>query len=78
MIQREMIISRVRQRRVAERIQVSEQEVKNSPGVRPGQDAAVRRASRWHNILIPTPKAPTPKPSRMPLTVRLTRRLPAT
>ncbi len=44
-IRREMIISRVRQRRVAERVQVSEQEVKNFLRLRPGQDAAFRRTA---------------------------------
>ena len=44
-VRREMVISRVRQRRVAERIQVSEQEVKNFPRLGHGQDPAFRRVS---------------------------------
>ncbi|EPJ85741.1 MULTISPECIES: peptidylprolyl isomerase [Pseudomonas] len=53
-VRREMIISRVRQRRVAERIQVSEQEVKNF--LASGQGKA-QLSEEFHlaNILIATP-----------------------
>jgi peptidyl-prolyl cis-trans isomerase SurA len=53
-IRREMIISRVRQRRVAERIQVSEQEVKNFLASDLGK---MQFSEEFHlaNILIPTP-----------------------
>jgi len=55
-IRREMIISRVRQRRVAERIQVSEQEVKNFLASDLGK---VQLSEELHlaNILIPTPES---------------------
>ena len=53
-IKREMIISRVRQRRVAERVQVSEQEVKNFLASDLGK---MQLSEELHlaNILIPTP-----------------------
>jgi peptidyl-prolyl cis-trans isomerase SurA len=55
-IRREMIISRVRQRRVAERIQVSEQEVKNFLASDLGK---MQLSEEFHlaNILIPTPES---------------------
>jgi peptidyl-prolyl cis-trans isomerase SurA len=55
-IRREMIISRVRQRRVAERIQVSEQEVKNFLASDLGK---MQLSQEYHlaNILIPTPES---------------------
>ncbi|RON10479.1 molecular chaperone SurA [Pseudomonas brassicacearum] len=55
-VRREMIISRVRQRRVAERIQVSEQEVKNFLASDLGK---VQLSEELHlaNILIPTPES---------------------
>lgn len=55
-IRREMIISRVRQRRVAERIQVSEQEVKNFLASDLGK---MQLSEELHlaNILIPTPES---------------------
>ncbi|MGH8486160.1 MAG: SurA N-terminal domain-containing protein, partial [Pseudomonas sp.] len=54
-VRREMIISRVRQRRVAERIQVSEQEVKNFLASDMGK---MQLSEEFHlsNILIPTPE----------------------
>jgi peptidyl-prolyl cis-trans isomerase SurA len=54
-VRREMIISRVRQRRVAERIQVSEQEVKNFLASDLGK---MQLSEEFHlaNILIPTPE----------------------
>jgi peptidyl-prolyl cis-trans isomerase SurA len=53
-IRREMIISRVRQRRVAERIQISEQEVKNFLASDMGK---MQMSEEYHlaNILIATP-----------------------
>jgi peptidyl-prolyl cis-trans isomerase SurA len=53
-VRREMIISRVRQRRVAERIQVSDQEVKNFLA---SDMAKAQFSEEFHlaNILIPTP-----------------------
>ena len=51
-----MIISRVRQRRVAERIQVSEQEVKNFLASDMGK-MQMSEEYRLANILIPTPEA---------------------
>ena len=54
-VQREMIISRVRQRRVAERIQVSEQEVKNFLASDMGK-MQLSEEFRLANILIPTPE----------------------
>ena len=53
-VRREMIISRVRQRRVAERIQVSEQEVKNFLASDLGK-AQLSEEYHLANILIPTP-----------------------
>lgn len=53
-VRREMIISRVRQRRVAERIQVSEQEVKNFLASDMGK-AQLSEEFRLANILIATP-----------------------
>ncbi|MFK8330469.1 peptidylprolyl isomerase SurA [Pseudomonas sp. BJa5] len=54
-VRREMIISRVRQRRVAERIQVSEQEVKNFLNSDQGK-MQLSEEYRLANILIPTPE----------------------
>ena len=54
-VRREMIISRVRQRRVAERIQVSEQEVKNFLASDMGK-MQLSEEFRLANILIPTPE----------------------
>ncbi|MDD2059164.1 peptidylprolyl isomerase [Pseudomonas sp. GD03860] len=54
-VRREMIISRVRQRRVAERIQVSEQEVKNFLASDLGK-MQLSEEFRLANILIPTPE----------------------
>ncbi|MBV4506656.1 peptidylprolyl isomerase [Pseudomonas sp. BW13M1] len=54
-IKREMVISRVRQRRVAERIQVSEQEVKNFLNSDLGK-MQMSEEYRLANILIPTPE----------------------
>ena len=55
-VRREMVISRVRQRRVAERIQVSEQEVKNFLASDLGK---MQLSQEYHlaNILIPTPES---------------------
>jgi peptidyl-prolyl cis-trans isomerase SurA len=55
-VRREMVISRVRQRRVAERIQVSEQEVKNFLASDLGK---MQLSEEFHlaNILIPTPES---------------------
>jgi len=55
-VKREMIISRVRQRRVAERIQVSEQEVKNFLNSDMGK-MQMSEEYRLANILIPTPES---------------------
>nr|WP_178117937.1 peptidylprolyl isomerase [Pseudomonas sp. R5(2019)] len=55
-VRREMIISRVRQRRVAERIQVSEQEVKNFLASDAGK-MQLSEEFRLANILIPTPES---------------------
>ncbi|MGX1124006.1 peptidylprolyl isomerase SurA [Pseudomonas sp. HLS-6 TE3448] len=55
-VRREMIISRVRQRRVAERIQVSEQEVKNFLASDLGK-MQLSEEFRLANILIPTPES---------------------
>ena len=55
-VRREMIISRVRQRRVAERIQVSEQEVKNFLASDLGK-VQLSEEYRLANILIPTPES---------------------
>ncbi|MDD2055675.1 peptidylprolyl isomerase SurA [Pseudomonas putida] len=55
-VRREMIISRVRQRRVAERVQVTEQEVKNFLASDLGK---MQLSEEFHlaNILIPTPES---------------------
>src|SRR5690606_41655417 len=53
-IRREMIINRVRQRRVAERIQVSEQEVKNFLASDLGK-MHLTEEYRLANIMIPVP-----------------------
>ncbi len=55
-VRREMVISRVRQRRVAERIQVSEQEVKNFLASDLGK-MQLSEEFRLANILIPTPES---------------------
>lgn len=55
-VRREMVISRVRQRRVAERIQVSEQEVKNFLASDLGK-MQLSEEYRLANILIPTPES---------------------
>jgi peptidyl-prolyl cis-trans isomerase SurA len=55
-VRREMVISRVRQRRVAERIQVSEQEVKNFLASDLGK-MQLSQEYRLANILIPTPES---------------------
>ena len=55
-VRREMIISRVRQRRVAERIQVTEQEVKNFLASDLGK-MQLSEEFRLANILIPTPES---------------------
>ncbi|MCX7078063.1 MAG: peptidylprolyl isomerase SurA [Pseudomonas sp.] len=55
-VRREMIISRVRQRRVAERVQVSEQEVKNFLASDLGK-MQLSEEFRLANILIPTPES---------------------
>jgi peptidyl-prolyl cis-trans isomerase SurA len=57
-VRREMIISRVRQRRVAERIQVSDQEVKNFLASDMGK-AQFSEEFHLANILIPTPDSAT-------------------
>jgi peptidyl-prolyl cis-trans isomerase SurA len=54
-VRREMVISRVRQRRVAERIQVSEQEVKNFLASDMGK-AQLSQEYHLANILIATPE----------------------
>ncbi len=58
-IRREMVISRVRQRRVAEHIQVTDQEVSNFLASDLGQ---MQLAEEYHlaNILIPVPDAASP------------------
>lgn len=55
-IRREMIISRVRQRRIAERVQVSNQEVENFLASDLGQ-LQLAEEYRLANILIPVPEA---------------------
>ena len=55
-VRREMVISRVRQRRVAERIQVSEQEVKNFLASDMGK-MQLSEEFRLANILVPTPES---------------------
>lgn len=58
-VRREMIISRVRQRRVAERVQVSEQEVKNFLASDLGK-MQLSEEYRLANILIPVPDSASP------------------
>lgn len=58
-VRREMIISRVRQRRVAERIQVTDQEVQNFLASDLGQ-MQLSEDYRLANILIPVPEASSP------------------
>jgi peptidyl-prolyl cis-trans isomerase SurA len=59
-VRREMIISRVRQRRVAERIQVTEQEVKNFLASDMGK-MQLSEEFRLANILIPVSDAASPQ-----------------
>lgn len=59
-IRREMIISRVRQRRVAERIQVTEQEVQNFLASDLGK-LQLSEEYRLANILIPVPEGASPQ-----------------
>ena len=62
-IRREMVISRVRQRRVAERIQVTDQEVNNFLASDLGQ-MQLAEEYRLANILIPVPDAASPEQIR--------------
>ena len=62
-IRREMVISRVRQRRVAERIQVTDQEVQNFLSSEMGQ-MQLSEEFRLANILIPVPEAASPEQIR--------------
>ncbi|WP_439859943.1 peptidylprolyl isomerase [Pseudomonas sp. MBLB4136] len=59
-VRREMIISRVRQRRVAERIQVTDQEVQNFLASDLGK-LQLSEEFRLANILIPVPEAASPE-----------------
>ncbi|MCP1622096.1 peptidyl-prolyl cis-trans isomerase SurA [Pseudomonas nitroreducens] len=59
-VRREMVISRVRQRRVAERIQVSEQEVQNFLASDLGK-IQLSEEYRLANILIPVPDSASPE-----------------
>ncbi|MEX6501839.1 peptidylprolyl isomerase [Pseudomonas zhanjiangensis] len=59
-VRREMIISRVRQRRVAERIQVSDQEVQNFLASDLGK-LQLSEEFRLANILIPLPEGASPE-----------------
>ncbi|PKF70004.1 molecular chaperone SurA [Pseudomonas fluvialis] len=59
-VRREMIISRVRQRRVAERIQVTDQEINNFLASDLGQ-MQLSEEFRLANILIPLPDGATPQ-----------------
>lgn len=59
-VRREMVISRVRQRRVAERIQVSEQEVQNFLASDMGK-IQLSEEYRLANILIPVPDGASPE-----------------
>nr|WP_275590838.1 peptidylprolyl isomerase [Pseudomonas sp. DP-17] len=59
-VRREMIISRVRQRRVAERIQVSEQEVQNFLASDLGK-IQLSEEYRLANIVIPVPDSASPE-----------------
>ena len=58
-VRREMVISRVRQRRVAERIQVTDQEVKNFLASDLGK-MQLSEEFRLANILIPVPEGASP------------------
>lgn len=58
-VRREMVISRVRQRRVGERIQVTDQEVQNFLASDLGQ-MQLSEEFRLANILIPVPEAASP------------------
>jgi peptidyl-prolyl cis-trans isomerase SurA len=58
-VRREMVISRVRQRRVAERIQVTDQEVQNFLASDLGK-LQLSEEFRLANILIPVPEAASP------------------
>jgi peptidyl-prolyl cis-trans isomerase SurA len=62
-VRREMIISRVRQRRVGERIQVTDQEVQNFLASDLGQ-IQLSEEYRLANILIPVPEAASPEEIR--------------
>ena len=62
-IRREMIINRVRQRQIGERIQISEQEVDNFLKSPEGQ-ASMQIEYRLGHILIATPDNPTPEQVR--------------
>jgi len=59
-VRREMLISRVRQRRVAERIQVTDQEVQNFLASDMGK-IQLSEEFRLANILIPVPEGASPK-----------------
>ncbi len=59
-VRREMVISRVRQRRVAERIQVTDQEVQNFLASDLGK-MQLSEEFRLANILIPVPESSTPE-----------------
>ncbi|MGH8352713.1 MAG: peptidylprolyl isomerase [Pseudomonas sp.] len=59
-VRREMVISRVRQRRVAERIQVTDQEVKNFLASDLGK-LQLSEEFRLANILIPLPESSSPE-----------------
>jgi len=59
-VRREMVISRVRQRRVAERIQVTDQEVKNFLASDLGK-LQLSEEFRLANILIPVPESSSPE-----------------
>ncbi|CAD5107004.1 Chaperone SurA [Pseudomonas carbonaria] len=59
-VRREMVISRVRQRRVAERIQVTEQEVQNFLASDLGR-MQLSEEFRLANILIPVPESASPE-----------------
>ena len=59
-VRREMVISRVRQRRVAERIQVTDQEVQNFLASDMGK-VQLSQEFRLANILIPVPESSSPE-----------------
>lgn len=59
-IRREMIINRVRQRQIAERIQISEQDIDNFLKSPEGQ-ASMKIEYRLGHILVATPDNPTPE-----------------